>query len=155
MCLPFKRANKIHGLLFVTNFHVPILVSFNPASTTNASLGPFEASEVHYSPRYIFFLINCIETRGVVGHLPPTLWKVGGGSGGHILFFSKHFISNWIFSIKENNVKLTSDLKPFFFFFFFVLFVFMFVYFIVLVRFSSFLLPVHTKSSALHFPIHF
>jgi hypothetical protein len=27
MWLLFKRSNKIHGLLFITNFHVPIIVS--------------------------------------------------------------------------------------------------------------------------------
>ena len=33
--------------------------------------------------------LHTIETRGAVGHLYPTLWKVGGGGGGggHILLF--------------------------------------------------------------------
>jgi hypothetical protein len=71
------------------------------------------------------FLIDCIETRGVVGHLPPTLWKVGGG-GGHILLFMVNIVLiTEFFSIKEEKVKLTRDLKPFFFFFF--LFVCLFV----------------------------
>jgi len=82
------------------------------------------------------FLIDCIETRGVVGHLPPTLWKVGGG-GTYFTFYGKHFISNWIFSIKEKNVKLTRDLKPFFLFAFFLFFLFV-VCCILLVSFSSF-----------------
>ena len=29
----FKRANKIHVLLFIIHFHVPIIVSFNPRTT--------------------------------------------------------------------------------------------------------------------------
>jgi hypothetical protein len=73
----------------------------NPASTTNASLDPFEASEVHYSLRYIF-LIDCIETRGVVGHFSPKTFESGWkGGGAYFTFYGKHFISNWIFSIRE------------------------------------------------------
>jgi len=59
MRVHFKRANKIHVLLFIINVHVPIIVSFNhrtthqPVSTTNAIQDPFEASEVHCIPRYI------------------------------------------------------------------------------------------------------
>ena len=42
--LPFKRWNRTHVLLFITNFHVPIIVSFNRRTThqppipSNASL---------------------------------------------------------------------------------------------------------------------
>jgi hypothetical protein len=72
----------------------------NPASTTNASLDPFEASEVHYSLRYIF-LIDCIETRGVVGHFPPRLSKVGEKEGGHILLFMVNILLVTEFSALE------------------------------------------------------
>jgi hypothetical protein len=33
MWLQCKRSNKIHVLLYVTNFHVPIIVSFNHWAT--------------------------------------------------------------------------------------------------------------------------
>jgi hypothetical protein len=117
MWLQFKRANKIHVLLFVTHFHVPIIVSFNPhtnpASTINASLDPFEASEVHYSPRDICNRLHWNQGRR------RTLGKwVERGGGAYLTFYGKHFISNWFFSIKENNVKLTRDLKPLFVCFF-------------------------------------
>ena len=45
----------------------------NPVSTTNAIQDPVETFE-----------IRCIETRGVVGHLPPTLMKMVAGWGKHI-----------------------------------------------------------------------
>jgi hypothetical protein len=61
------------------------------------------------------FVIDCIETRGVGGHLESG-WR--GGGGAYLTFYGKHFISNWFFSIKENNVKLTRDLKPLFVCFF-------------------------------------
>ena len=60
MWLQFKRANKIHVLLFVTNFHVPIIVSFNPQTTHQPGFhnqcqpGPIWGLRTHYSPRYIF-----------------------------------------------------------------------------------------------------
>jgi hypothetical protein len=33
MWAQFKRANKKHVLLFIINFHVPIILSFNPRTT--------------------------------------------------------------------------------------------------------------------------
>ena len=33
MLLLFKRVNKMHLLLFIANFHVSIIVSFNPRTT--------------------------------------------------------------------------------------------------------------------------
>jgi hypothetical protein len=33
MWLVFKRANKIHVLLFIVHFHVPIFISFNHRTT--------------------------------------------------------------------------------------------------------------------------
>jgi len=62
-----------------------------PASTTNAIKDPFEASEVHCVPRYIF-KYTAFETRAAVGHLSPTLWKVVGGWAKHILLFMAIFI---------------------------------------------------------------
>ena len=72
----------------------------NPASTTNVSLDTFEASEVHCAPRYMF-LIHCIETSGVVGHLPPTLWKVGGGWGHILLFMTKMLLVTEFSALKQ------------------------------------------------------
>ena len=66
-----------------------------------------------------------------------------------LLFMVSIFISNWFFSIKENNVKLTRDLKPLFvclFVWFFFKLKKIYIY-ILLVSFSSFPLPVDTKRS--------
>ena len=48
--------------------------------------------------------LHTIETRGAVGHLYPTLWKVGGG-GAYFTFHGKHLISNGIISIKEKGLS--------------------------------------------------
>ena len=48
MWLLFKRANKIHVLLFIVHFHIPIFISFNhelhtnAAIPSNANFDPFE-----------------------------------------------------------------------------------------------------------------
>ena len=47
MRLLFKRANKIHVLLFITNFHLRIIVIFNPQTTHQfpqpmPALGPLQ-----------------------------------------------------------------------------------------------------------------
>jgi hypothetical protein len=138
----------LHIFMFQLSSALTPRVHTNPSSTTNSSLDLFEASEVHYSPRYIF-VIDCIETRGVVGNLPQTLWKVGRWWRTYFIFYGKHFISNWILSIREKHVKLTRDLKPVVFVCLFVLFCF-FIIFYFACQFLKFLpscahqkLPLH------------
>ena len=99
----------LHIFMFQLSSALTPRLHTNPASTINASLNPFEASMFHYS---LHFLIDFIETRGVVGHLPPTLWKVGGG-GTYFTFYGKHFISNWIFSIKEKKCYANKRFEAF------------------------------------------
>ena len=141
MWLQFKRANtkcKIQVLLFVTHFHISIIVSFNSSVThqprfhNQCQLGPIWGLR---SPLIIslHFLIHCIET---TWHLPPILWKVGGG-GGHIILF---MVNIWLVSecsALKKNVNLTRDLKPFLFVCLFVLFCFSI--------FQASPFPVHTK----------
>jgi hypothetical protein len=103
MWLQFKRANKIHVLLFFTNLHVPIIVSFNPQTThqprfhNNCRPGPICGLRNPLLTS-LHFLLVCIETRGVVAH-----WKVGGevGAGAYFTLYGNPFISNRFFSIEE------------------------------------------------------
>ena len=95
--------------------------AFNPASTTNANLDPFEGSEVYCAYRYIS--LNTLHwNQGRSRALAPQHFGkcvrmlVGGRGGGHILLcmaYGNNFISNWIFCIKAKKVQLPRCLKLF------------------------------------------
>ena len=57
--LLFKRANKIHVLLFITNIYVLIIANYTPTPASQvACLDPLETSEAHCTPDTVFNAFN-------------------------------------------------------------------------------------------------
>ena len=109
--LPFKRWNRTHVLLFITNFHVPIIVSFNRRTTHQPPPPKQCKSRPHLDLRCplhtSLHAFNVLHLNHGYRRAPSTLWRVGEKEGGAKLFYflRQKIISNWIFR-KAKNVKL-------------------------------------------------
>ena len=140
MRVQFKRANKIHVLLFIINCHVPIIVSFNPlhtkpVSATNATQDPFEASEVHCVPRYIL-KYSALKPGAQQGTCPQRFGRWQRVGEYIFIFYGKHVLLVTEFSALKPKMLSYQEVSSLF----------------VCLFFSPFLC---TPKAVPHFPIHF
>ena len=103
MWLLFKRANKIHVLLFITYFYNPIIISFNHRTTHQ----PRHPNQCQFGPiwdlrsplRTLLDFYNALHLK----HFEKWMRKRGGDN---FTFCGKNLITNWIFSMTAKHVKL-------------------------------------------------
>ena len=106
MGVQFTCATKIHVLLSYYKRSCSNYRQLQPSDYTPTPLPQPMPSKTHLrlpmSTAYLSTFLNTLHwNQGRSIALPPTLWKVVGGWGKHILLFMAIvFISNWIFSIK-------------------------------------------------------
>ena len=126
--LQCKRSNKIHVLLFVTNFHVPIIVSFNHWATHQ----PHQPNQCQHG----------------------STWSLRSRLCTSLHFRTNFVLVAAFFAIKQKVVGYSEVWRLFvclFFVFCFVLFWFFF--YLSVLQASP--LPEQSKRVFPHFPIHF